>query len=234
MRRRSFCRKCGGSALCIHGWTKYGSPLRKVQRPGCLQAWHAKAYLQGLQRWILVFSRQAEGAVQSARECGGSVFCHHNKRWRICREWKGVMGGRADMCAHGPTPVGKIKYQCRACAPPGCFCIQNHDCLKTRRKECKGGSICAHKFNCQSDSSGGCRRSKGALQIFPAIQPIVTVTVFKRPLGAPSAEQLHSHEIFALTFCALKAQRLDERTTWHTQTMPGPRRISVLHIEFFE
>ena len=133
-KKKSNCKKCGGSSYCQHG----------KQKHDCKECGGSSFCQHG--KWK-----------RYCRECGGSSFCQHDKIKNYCKECGGVsycqhgkQKSRCNECGGGSIcQHGKQKSLCKEC---GGSQICEHNIRKSYCLECGGGARCEHekiRSNCR-------------------------------------------------------------------------------------
>ncbi len=139
---KRYCKKCGGSAFCKHGKRKTickecgGSGIceHSKRKNTCKECGGSSICEHNIEK-------------RYCKECGGSAFCKHNIEKRYCKECGGSAFckhniekryckecGGSGLCEHGIHKSG-----CKECGGSA-FCI--HDKRKSRCKECGGSELC--------------------------------------------------------------------------------------------
>ena len=125
-KRKSRCKECGGSELCIHDKIKYnckdcfGSLFCEhgKRKPQCKECGGCSICVHDIRK-------------SYCKICNGTEICIHDKRKSRCIECNG-----SELCKHK-----RYKSTCKEC-DGGSICI--HDKIRSACKECHGGSICKH------------------------------------------------------------------------------------------
>ena len=73
--------------------------------------------------------------IVTAKICGTSEICSHDRQKQLCKECKG-----SHLCVHD---TAKYKYQCKEVQRVPNMPVHNRD-KKSRCRECGGSQICPH------------------------------------------------------------------------------------------
>ena len=125
-RRRSTCKRCGGSQICEHN----------RQRFQCKECEGGNICEHNKRRSIC---KECKGGSMcehnrrrsSCKECGGSQICEHRRIRNQCKEC-----GGSEICEHN-----RRRSSCKEC---GGSQICEHNRERSRCKECVGSQICEH------------------------------------------------------------------------------------------
>ena len=103
--RKSQCRGCGGSEICVHGKIKF----RCKECGGGAFCVHGKIKFRCKECGGSAFC--VHGKLKSqCKDCGGSEICEHNKKRSYCKDCGGTQ-----ICEHG-----KRKSRCKECGGREC------------------------------------------------------------------------------------------------------------------
>ena len=122
----SYCKDCGGSALCKH--KKYKSRCKDCGGSALCKHNEIRTQCEECKgKYTCIHGKYKS----YCKDCGGSAICEHGKRKSRCRNC-----GGSYFCEHG-----KQKSNCKEC---GGSALCKHGKYKSYCKDCGGSAICEH------------------------------------------------------------------------------------------